>query len=256
MLWGEAGCWMCLSQEAPAKGGGSGRVPKELGCRWDWGISELGTENEKGALGGQGGEWVDICPRRKAEISFFPKALGKTLVFPTSTLIPPPAWADRALHLLSCCLTAQLSAHILLPDFREKTLCFIYIKRTGSFSQPTGLLLSPWQMALAPATRGTGAGEPGRLETEHHHWFAQASLGCNKWGQKQLPLSKSQVPSPRAQLHCRVFERWWLLFHRGWQQIDSVTAPSVRGLNPPLIDMTYRNGFFGYLSSHCVLRKL
>lgn len=95
---------------------------------------------------------------RKAEISL---ALGKTLVFLPSTLIPPPAWADRLCNLLSCCFIAWLSAHILLPDFRKKTLCLIYIKRTGSYSQPTGLLLSPWQMALAPATRGTGAGELG-----------------------------------------------------------------------------------------------
>ena len=42
----------------------------------------------------------------------------------------------------------------------------------------------------------------------------------------------------------------------GLQQTDSVTAPSVRDFNPPLIDMTYRNGFFGYLSSYRVLRRL
>lgn len=65
MLRGEAGCWMCLSQEAPAKGGGSVRVPNQPGCPGDWGSSELGAVKDRGALGGQGGEWVDGCPWEK-----------------------------------------------------------------------------------------------------------------------------------------------------------------------------------------------
>lgn len=64
-------------------------------------------------------------------------------------------------------------------------------------------------------------------------------------------------PAPEHNCTAGVFERRSLLFNIiGLQQIDSVTAPSVRDLNPPRIDMTYRNGFFGYLSSYCVLRKL
>lgn len=70
MLQGEAGCWVCLSQEVPAKGEGSGRVLKELGCPWDWESSELGAVKERGALGGQGGEWVDGCPREKGRNLF------------------------------------------------------------------------------------------------------------------------------------------------------------------------------------------
>lgn len=65
MLRGEAGCWMCLSQEAPAKGGGSVRVPNQPACPGDWGSSELGAVKDRGALGGQGGEWVDGCPWEK-----------------------------------------------------------------------------------------------------------------------------------------------------------------------------------------------
>lgn len=110
---------MCLSQEAPAKQGGSGRVPKEPGCPWDWGSSELGAVEERGVLGGQGGEWVDGCPREK----------GRNLSgLRTNPWLPTqhPAWADRVYTLLSCCLTAQLCTHIAPRFQKENTLLYLH----------------------------------------------------------------------------------------------------------------------------------
>lgn len=190
---------------------------------------------------------------RKAEISL---ALGKNPCLPTQHPDSSPCVGWQALQPPVLLLHSLALCTHIAPGFqKENTLPYLH-------KENWELLPAHWFAPFSMAD-GPGSSHPwhrsrwaGRLETKHHHWFAQASLRCNKWGQKQLPLSKSLVPSHRAQLHCRVFERWWLLFHRGWQQIDSATAPSVRDLNPPLIDMTYHNGFFGYLSSHCVLRKL
>lgn len=96
--------------------------------------------------------------------------------------------------------TAEIA---FLPGCREKALCPISTKRNGSYPQTC------WSAPLSMAD-GSGSSHPWPgsrwargLQAEHSGWFARSSLGCNKLRQKQLPLSESSVPSPRAQLHCR-----------------------------------------------------
>ena len=102
--------------------------------------------------------WRDV-QGRKAKISL---AVGKTLGFPPSILIPPSAWADRALHppaLLS--RSPALCTHIAPGFLKENTL---YLHKENWELLPAHWF-APSSMADGP---GTGAGEPGRLETEHH----------------------------------------------------------------------------------------
>lgn len=248
MLWGEAGCWMCLSQEGPAKGGGSGTrnwVPLGMGKLW------AGSSEGQRGLGGQGGECGDGCPREKGRnLSGLRKNPWLPSQHPDSS--PCMGWQGFTSSCPAASQPSSLHTHCSWISERKHSALFTQ-RELGATPSPLvcSSLHGRWPWLQPPVAQ-----EQESLGTEHHHWSAQASLGSNKWGQKQLPLSKLLLPSPRALLHCRVFKRWWLLFHRGWQQIDSVTAASVRDLNPPLIDMTYCNGFFGYLSSHCVLRKL
>lgn len=189
---------------------------------------------------------------RKAEISL---AWGKPLGFPPSTLLPPRA--RGALRPPVPLARSKALCTSISPRFQRESALPYFHKEDWKLppNPPIHFFLrGRWPWLRPPVAHG--AGEPGGLETERGRRLAQSSLGCNKLKQKQLPLSKSPVPAPEHNCTAGGFKRRSLLFNTGLQQIDSVTAPSVRDLNPPLIDMTYRNGFFGYLSSYCVLRKL
>lgn len=202
MPGGEAGCWMCLSQEASAKDRGAGWVPGR-----NRGVPAAGEALSRGPAKGRGaasqahfrglpGRWLDGWLREKGRNL---SCLKKAPRLPTEHVASSVGLRG---FTPSCPAASQQGS----PRFqRESTLPYFHKKDWMLPPNPPihSFLHGRWPWLRPPMAHG--AGEPGGLETERGRRFVQLSLGCNKLKQKQLPLSKSPVPSPRTQLHCRCF---------------------------------------------------
>lgn len=127
--------------------------------------------------------WMDV-QGRKAEISL---ALGKTLGFPPSTLIPPPAWADRALHPPVLLPHSPALCTHTAPGFqKENTLLYLHRENWE-------LLPARW---FAPLSMADGPGSSHPWHRSRRAWGQSTTTDLLRHPWAAINEGRSSCPCP------------------------------------------------------------